>query len=95
MINVSVAYASSSNLQVVIELSVDIGCTVQQAIKQSGLLQQFPEIDLQHNSIGIYSRKVTLDYELSPNDRVEIYRPLQIDPRQARMSRVKAERSKN
>lgn len=93
MINISIIYALPEQ-QISLQLQVDIGCTAKQAIEQSGLLQEYPEIDLISQAIGIYGRKVPLEHQLEANDRVEIYRPLVIDPRDARMAKVKAERRK-
>lgn len=71
-------------------LNVDVveGCTVEQAIINSGILQQHPEIDLTKNSVGIFSKKVKLDHIVQAQDRIEIYRPLKIDPKKARKKRV-------
>ena len=92
MLKVSVIYALPEQ-QFQVQLDIEIGATAQHAIEQSGILNQFPEIDLLNQAIGIYGRKVPLDYQLQPNDRIEIYRPLQIDPRDARIKKVKAERN--
>ncbi len=88
---ISVIYALP-NEQYQVELEVLLGCTAEQALQQSGILQRYPLIDLTRQSIGIYGRKVALDQVLAPGDRIEIYRPLQIDPRKARLARVKIER---
>lgn len=62
--------------------------TAQQVIEQSGMLEQFPEIDLESNKIGIFGKAVKLDTLLSDGDRVEIYRPLIADPKEARKKRA-------
>lgn len=62
--------------------------TAQQVIEQSGMLDQFPEIDLKSNKIGIFGKAVKLDTLLSEGDRVEIYRPLIADPKEARKKRA-------
>lgn len=59
-----------------LELQVDESCTVGDAIEKSGLLQQFPEIDLKKNKVGIYGKFAKLDNPLQDGDRVEIYRPI-------------------
>ena len=69
-------------------LELPAGSTVRQAIEQSGVLQQHPEIDLAVNMIGIYGKKKTLDTVLRVQDRVEVYRPLQADPKEARRRRA-------
>ena len=68
-----------------ISLVLPLGSTVEQAIYQSGLLNQFPNLDL--NSVGIFSKPVSLDTKLNSFDRIEIYHPLLIDPKEARRRR--------
>lgn len=89
-ISIEVAYASPTE-QVVIPCDVDELCTVKQAILESGIIDRFPEIALDQATVGIYSRKVDLDHRLQAGDRVEIYRPLTIDPKKAR--ELRAQRS--
>jgi putative ubiquitin-RnfH superfamily antitoxin RatB of RatAB toxin-antitoxin module len=62
--------------------------TAQQAIEASGILRRFPEIDLKTNKIGIFGKAAKLDAVLTEGDRVEIYRPLIADPKQARKKRA-------
>ena len=69
-------------------LSLPAGSTLQQALEQSGLLQRHPEIDLAVNLVGIHGKKKTLDTVLRAQDRVEVYRPLQADPKEARRRRA-------
>ena len=73
---------------VVIDLDIEPGCTLEQAISQSGLLAQFPEIDLTQNKIGIYGKLKPLDTVARDGDRIEIYRPLQADPMESRRRRA-------
>ena len=73
---------------VVIDLDIELGCTLEQAIGQSGLLAQFPEIDLTHNKIGIYGKLKPLDTVARDGDRIEIYRPLRADPMESRRRRA-------
>lgn len=87
MFDIKVAYATPKQ-QVEIPLSVEESCTVAMAIRRSGLLEQFPELELSAVTVGIYSRKVALDDLLQAGDRIEIYRPLQIDPKEARRLRI-------
>ena len=88
MINITVCYATPER-QVELPLTVEESCTVALAIKRSGILQQFPEIEMASAVVGIFSKKVALDANLHAGDRVEIYRPLTIDPKQARRLRAK------
>jgi putative ubiquitin-RnfH superfamily antitoxin RatB of RatAB toxin-antitoxin module len=87
LIQVEVAYASAER-QEIIALSVEVGCDIEEAIVLSGILQRFPEIDLTQQSVGIFSKKRALTDELHTGDRVEIYRPLTIDPKDARRARA-------
>jgi putative ubiquitin-RnfH superfamily antitoxin RatB of RatAB toxin-antitoxin module len=77
---VSVAYAlpDDSFWQ---SMTVSPGTTAREAIKKSGVLERFSELDLETLSIGIYARSVQLDQVLADGDRVEIYRPLLVDPK--------------
>ncbi len=88
MINVIVAHATPSQ-QIEIPLQVEESCTVVLAIKRSGILSYFPEIKLPEAKLGIYSQPASLDASLQEGDRIEIYRPLTIDPKQARLLRAK------
>ena len=73
--------------QIVRELELPEGVTVSAALRQSGLLQEFPGIDPATTSLGIYGRVATGDSVLQPGDRVEIYRPLNVEPKTARRQR--------
>lgn len=86
-IHVEVAYAKP-DLQLIIALSLPSGSSAEHAISTSGLLQQFPEIDLSTQKIGIFGAICQLDKPLEEGDRVEIYRPLSQDPMTARRNRV-------
>ena len=64
------------------------GSTVGEAIRACGLLARCPEIDLDRNRVGIFGRLVQRDTPLRDGDRVEIYRPLNADPKEARRRRA-------
>jgi putative ubiquitin-RnfH superfamily antitoxin RatB of RatAB toxin-antitoxin module len=74
--------------QTPVRLELPPGSTVDAAIRASGLLEKHPEIDLAHNAVGLYGRRVRLDTVLREGDRVEIYRPLPVDPRALRQQRA-------
>lgn len=76
---ISVTYAEPSK-QRWLELEVPQPSSAEEAIHLCGILQQFPEIDLEENKIGIFGRVVKLAQPLSEGDRVEIYRPITADP---------------
>ncbi|HEY5718593.1 MAG TPA: RnfH family protein [Motiliproteus sp.] len=97
MMQVEVAYALPHD-QKVVKLKVDIGCTVYEAVVRSKLVDHFPEIDPETTPMGIFGKAVRNPKTevLSEGQRVEIYRPLLIDPKTARANRAakaKAERS--
>ena len=77
---IGIAYALSKR-QVWFDVEVPEGATIQDAINKSGILKQFPEIDLTVQKVGIYSKVSKLDAVLSDGDRVEIYRPITCDPK--------------
>lgn len=84
---VEVCYASETE-QALLQVDVDQGCTARVAIEKSGILQQFPEISLVSSKIGLFSTFIGLDHVLRAGDRVEIYRPLKVDPKEARLKRA-------
>jgi putative ubiquitin-RnfH superfamily antitoxin RatB of RatAB toxin-antitoxin module len=91
-LNLEIVYLSS-NRQFIIPLNLPAPCVIQQAITLSGILTLCPEIDLSKHKVGIYSKTVSLEQIIQDHDRIEIYRPLQIDPKQARLVRAKATKS--
>lgn len=86
-ITVEVAYGTRER-QEVIEISVPLGTTVIDAVKTSGITHVFPEIDLDTAQLGVFGRQESPDRVLQAHDRVEIYRPLLMDPREARRRRA-------
>lgn len=86
LIHVEVAYAEPQR-QLIVPLQVAVGTTAQQAIEQSGILQEFPQIDLAKSKIGIFAKLSKQDTVLKAGDRVEIYRPLIADPKEVRRQR--------
>lgn len=86
-IKIEIAYALPDKyfLQ---ELVVEEGTNIEQAIIASKLLQKFSEIDLNQNKVGIFSRLAKLTDILQSGDRIEIYRPLQADPKEIRRKRA-------
>lgn len=80
------ALPDEQNLQT---LDVADGCTVAQAITESGILQRYPMLAAEEFKVGIFSKIVELDHILKAGDRIEIYRELIIDPKEARRLRAK------
>jgi hypothetical protein len=87
LIDVEVAYATPEQQMIVI-LKLPEGATVEQAIQASGLLKRFPEIEGTDLKAGIFGSVCKLDQPLRQTDRVEIYRPLIQDPKEARRQRA-------
>ena len=90
---IEVVYALP-NEQVLISLDVDQGTTVEQAVKLSGILERFSDIDLTKNKLGIFGKATKADQELRDKDRVEIYRPLIADPKESRRKRADKKEAK-
>jgi putative ubiquitin-RnfH superfamily antitoxin RatB of RatAB toxin-antitoxin module len=84
---VEIAYALPEE-QVIISIKVPTIFNVQQAIEKSGIQKKFPSIDLSKNKVGIFGKKTTLDHLLKDRDRIEIYRPLILDPKEMRRKRA-------
>lgn len=87
MIRIEVAYAVPGH-QVLLSLSVPHGTTVAEGIEHSNIREEFPELEMDLKAVGIFSRKVPLDHVLQDGDRIEIYRPLLADPKEARRLRA-------
>ncbi|MEX0604807.1 MAG: RnfH family protein [Marinobacter sp.] len=87
---VEVAYAKPEKQQI-LRVEVHEGATAFEAAMQSGIVSVFPEIDLETVDMGIFGKvvKAPKAHELRDGDRVELYRPLKIDPKQARLNRAR------
>lgn len=90
LFEVEVAYALPEE-QLIVPVRVAPGCTALQAVQDSGILEHFPQIDLGEVKLGVFSRVIPkpAEHVLQPGDRVEIYRPLLIDPKEARANRAR------
>ncbi|MFT6300209.1 MAG: putative ubiquitin-RnfH superfamily antitoxin RatB of RatAB toxin-antitoxin module [Saprospiraceae bacterium] len=94
LISVEVAYALPERQQI-IELQVPVGTTAFDAVKQSGIVEKFPEIDIDNVKMGIFGKtlgtkglKLPKEQVLNSMDRVEVYRALIIDPKEIRRRRA-------
>jgi putative ubiquitin-RnfH superfamily antitoxin RatB of RatAB toxin-antitoxin module len=85
---VEVCYALPG-VSFLVQLDVDSGTTIAEAITASGVLARFPEIDLAHNKLGVFGKLKPADTVLRDGDRIEIYRPLQADPMESRRRRAR------
>ena len=86
-IHVEVAYALPDE-QVILVVTAMPGITVEGAVRESGVLERYPEIDLASAKVGIFGKLSKLDVALQDGDRVEIYRKLIADPKEARKKRA-------
>lgn len=73
---------------VLLELALPAGATLRQAVEASGLLQQCPQIDIETAKLGIFGKLRPADTVVRDGDRVEVYRPLQADPKETRRRRA-------
>lgn len=85
--DVEVTYARP-DVQVIIPVKADANATVEEVIKLSGVLEQFPDIDLAVNKVGVFGKLSKLGAQLQAGDRVEIYRALIADPKESRRQRA-------
>jgi len=90
-INIEIIYATAAQ-SYLLSVAVPVGSTIAQGIEASGILEQCSDIDLTQNKVGIFSKLKSPDDLLKEGDRIEIYRPLKIDPMEARRRRVKNSR---
>ena len=90
MLEIEIVYGLADR-QVLKSMTVVEGTTVREAALQSGLEVEFPELDLQQSPLGIFGKAVKDETVLRDGDRIEVYRPLLIDPKEARRKRAEQE----
>ncbi|MBF0374120.1 MAG: RnfH family protein [Alphaproteobacteria bacterium] len=83
---IGVAYATAQR-SVWLDVEIDEGATVRQAIEKSGVLTQFPDIDLGQQKVGTFGKLIELDSPAEDGSRIEIYRPIVCDPKTVRRKR--------
>ena len=96
LIEVEVVYALPHE-QTLVRVAIAPGASVGEAIESSGLAARYPEINERiaiRGSVGIFGKAVALEHVLSALDQVEIYRPLTVDPKEARRRRVRLRATK-
>lgn len=91
LIRVEVAYATPDR-QCILVVELAEGSTVEAAIRCSNILDEFPEINIETQKTGVFGKLRSLNEVVKDGERIEIYRPLAIDPKEAR--RVKARKKK-
>ncbi len=74
--------------QIIRAVNVDAGTTIGAAIVQSGIMMDYPELELEEAKVGIFGKAAAMTTVLSDGDRVEIYRPLIADPKEVRRKRA-------
>jgi putative ubiquitin-RnfH superfamily antitoxin RatB of RatAB toxin-antitoxin module len=84
---VEVAFATPER-QLIVPVEVPAGTTAIEAVRLSGIEEQFPEIDLATNRMGVFGKLCKPERLLAPGERVEIYRPLKADPKAVRRERA-------
>lgn len=86
MFKVDVAYAMPDQ-QVILTVEVEKEMTIEAVIMRSGILTLFPAIDLTCQKVGIFGKQKKLSDSVKAGDRIEIYRPLTLDPKEARRAK--------
>lgn len=86
-INVEIAYALP-NKQAIVPVEVSQGTTALEAAEQSGIVDRFEGLSLEGAKLGIFGKAVPNTHVMSEGERVEIYRPLQADPKEVRKARA-------
>ncbi|MDO1508863.1 MULTISPECIES: RnfH family protein [unclassified Neisseria] len=89
MVEIEIAYGTAEK-QLLETMQVEEGTTTRQAVLQSRIAAEFPDADVEKAPLGIFGKAVKDDTVLRDKDRVEVYRPLLIDPKEARRLRVQS-----
>lgn len=87
MLKVTVAYSPAPRQVREWALDMPSGSSARQAVVQCGVLAEFADLALDALNIGIWGKHFSLNHKLEDNDRVEVYRPLRVDPKVARRER--------
>lgn len=87
MLDIEIVYGLPDR-QVLKKMQVEEGTTIRQAALQSGLENEFPDLDLHSAKLGIFGKTAKDETILRDKDRIEVYRPLLVDPKEARRRRV-------
>lgn len=93
-LEIEVAYSPAPGHTERWALRLPQGSCVADAITRSGVLAAHPELALESLSVGVWGAVRGLDHPLRDRDRVELYRPLKVDPKEARRLRYRSHRAK-
>ena len=91
-LTVTVALSPRAGEVVEVMLHLRAGATVADAVRESGLTQRYPSLDVAAMPVGVWGRFCARETALRDRDRVELYRPLQVDPKEARRARQRTQR---
>ena len=91
MLRVTLVYSEAARQTTEINLLLPAASTLQQALQASGLLARYPALDAPDVDVGVWGKVVAVGHILQDLDRVEIYRPLTVDPKVARRTRFKGQ----
>ena len=94
MLNITLAYSPAPRQTRLWQLNLVVGTTVMQALLQSGVLGEFVELSVEALKLGIWGKRCTTDQVLKNHDRIEIYRPLRVNPTVARRERFSRQGAK-
>ena len=89
---IEVVYSEAPQRIERVQLDLPAGARLADALRASGLLTRHPEIDLARQRVGVWGRLCLVDQPLRDGDRVELYRGLQVDPKEARRLRYRGQR---
>lgn len=88
-IKIELAYSPAPRHVDLQSVAVDEGSSVLQALQATGWLQRHPEVDPEQMTVGVWGRRVPLSHPLRAGDRLEVYRALTVDPKEARRLRYR------
>lgn len=88
-LRVAVACSPRAGTAIEVEVALPAPATVFDAVRASGVLERYPELSIGEPSVGIWGRACPIDTVLADGDRVELYRPLTMDPNEARRLRAR------
>lgn len=91
---IAVAFSPGPGAALELALELPESATALDAIRASGLAERFPEVDMDAATLGVWGRACAPDTRLQEGDRVEVYRPLRMDPNEARRLRARQTRER-
>ncbi|MEY4564469.1 MAG: hypothetical protein RLZZ618_3746 [Pseudomonadota bacterium] len=86
---VDLAYSPAPAAMIHLSLELPEGSTVGDGLRASGLMAHHPELQADTLMLGIWGQRCTADTRLRESDRIDVYRPLTVDPKEARRLRYR------